>query len=362
MNVTFLSCAHLNCGIGRYSEELSKALVEKGVSVSGFRKQESNERFTAYPYRSFKELRHYIAPYYLNKAIKQVQSEILQADYVDAALSVNEKMLRKNNSTLFTTVHDAIPFLFPTSKTAFSMYKWQLKHAANLSEKLIVVSYQSKKDLIEHGGILPEKIEVVYNGINHEFFYPNETKKENDVFTIRYVGGLGGYKNVSTLIDMAAILQDWNLDVRIEIAGSHPEASGLPQLAESKNIHNVFFPGFIPDSQLRSFLADADLFVFPSLYEGFGFPPLEAMASGTAVVSSDKGSLGEVLSYGAITTNPDAYSLAEAVRDVYFNPSLKQKLEIHGHALASQFTWEKSANAMLSLYQSKKTQNSNVII
>jgi glycosyltransferase involved in cell wall biosynthesis len=350
MSVTFLSCAHTGCGIGRYSEELSKALTQEGVIVNGFRKNESNERFTIYPYRSFRQLRHYIAPFYLNRAIQRHQTEIWQADYVDAAFAITKSHLKKSQARLFTTAHDAIPFIYPGDSASFWMYKKQLAHAAELSEKLIVVSEKSKADLVHYTGIRPEKIEVVYNGINHTFFFPDAKKIENPVFTVRYIGGLGAYKNVELLLHMAEYLQKWKMNIRIEIGGAHPERTHLPAKVASLGLHNVHFVGFIPDHKLRSFLAEADVFVYPSLYEGFGFPPLEAMACGTAVISSKRGSLGEVLKWGAITLEPTARDFADSVREMYVNRALKETLEHRALKIASLYTWQKFAQKMLKLY------------
>ena len=351
MNITFLSCAHTNCGIGRYSEELSKALKRSGHYVHGFRKEGANDIMRTYPYRSMKQLRHYIAPYFLNKAIRNEYSTIWQADYVDAAFAISHKKLQEDHSILFTTVHDAIPFVYPTSTASFWYYKQQLRHAAAVSEKLIVVSHHAKRDLIQYGGILPEKIEVVHNGINHQQFFPDAEKVTNEVFTIRYVGGLGGHKNVAMLLEMAQILEHKGLNFRLEIAGGNPNGTPLPKKVKDLGLKNVHFVGFIADSEIRTFLAQADLFVFPSLYEGFGFPPLEAMACGTATLASNRGSLPEVLSIGALISEPTAHEFASAVLSVYHDSSLKKLLEKRAISIAANFTWEKSAQKMSELYE-----------
>lgn len=351
MNITFLSCAHTNCGIGRYSEELSKALKRSGHYVNGFRKEGPTDIMRTYPYRSLKNLRHYIAPYFLNKAIKNEYSTIWQADYVDAAFALSQKKLDAERSLLFTTVHDAIPFIYPTSPASFWYYKKQLHHAAAISEKLIVVSHHAKKDLIQYAGILPEKIEVVHNGINHSQFFPDEKKIVNDVFTIRYVGGLGGHKNVGLLLEMAQILEREGLNFRLEIAGGNPNGTPLPKKVQSLRLKNVHFVGFVADSEIRTFLAGADLFVFPSLYEGFGFPPLEAMACGTATLASNRGSLPEVLSYGALISEPNPEAFALSVKSVYSDAHLKTSLEKRAISISANYTWEKTAQKMSDLYE-----------
>lgn len=352
MNIQLLSCAHSNCGIGRYTNELGKTLSKSPYSVKGLRKDSPQPPlFQVYPHRSFRNLRHYIAPYYLSKAISSLEADIWHADYVDAA-SAFYWLSKSKNGLLFTNVHDAIPFLFPTGKMAFENYKRQLQFAISNSEKIIVVSETSKTDLINFTGINPDRVEVIYNGINHDFFYPNEKPANNEVFTIRYVGGLSGpHKNAETLIRTAQILEQKEISFSMEIGGGHPENTGLPQLAESLNVRSVKFTGFIPDTSLREFLAGADAFLYPSLYEGFGFPPLEAMASGTATISSNAGSLSEVLGDGAITIDPTAEMFANAIEIVMKSDLIKKDLEIKAVKQASKYTWQKSGEDHLKMYE-----------
>ncbi len=352
MDINIISCANSSCGIGRYTNELATRLVKNGNNVSVFRKDNPKPpTFQVYPHRSFKNLRHYIAPYYLSKAISKLDSDIWLADYVDASFAFSLKGNIKSEN-IFTNVHDAIPFKFPTSKFAFEYYKTQLNYAVKVSKKIIVVSEVSKFDLVKHVGINPDKIEVIYNGLNHDFFYPDIVKKENDVFTIRYVGGLSGpHKNAEALIEVAKILESKGHKFNMEIGGGHPENTILPSLVDKYNLKSVKFSGFIPDSDLRSFLAEADLFLYPSKYEGFGFPPLEAMACGTATVSSHAGSLYEVLGNGALTTFPLPKSLAKEVEKIILNPSLKKRMERNAIDQASKYTWNKSAEQHSDLFQ-----------
>ena len=351
MDINIISCANSSCGIGRYTNELGIQLFENDHNVKVFRKDKPQPPiFQTYPYRSFKGLRHYIAPFFLSKALSGIETQVWLADYVDAAFALS---LKKDNrdAIIFTNVHDAIPFIFPTSKIAFEFYKTQLKNAVKISKKIIAVSEASKKDLVKYADIDPDKIEVVYNGINHDFFYPDATKKVNDVFTIRYVGGLSGpHKNAETLIEVAKILEQKGLNFRLEIGGGHPENTVLPSLVEKYNLKSVEFSGFIPDSDLRSFLAEADLFLYPSKYEGFGFPPLEAMACGTATVSSNAGSLGEVLADGALTSSPAPKDLANEVEKIILSHSLKSEMEQKSASQAKKYSWEKSAHQHSELF------------
>ncbi|GAB5409034.1 MAG: glycosyltransferase family 1 protein [Balneolaceae bacterium] len=351
MNINIISCANSRCGIGRYTNELAQQIDQTNHSVSVYRKDnEQLPLFKVYPHRSLRSLRHYIAPYYLSKAIKEECPEIWHADYVDAASSFS--YLKSTPDYLFTNVHDAIPFLFPTSKFALEFYKRQLIYTSQVSRKIIVVSEASKEDLVKFTGISSDKVEVIYNGINHDFFYPDTAKRKNKVFTIRYVGGLSGpHKNAESLIEVARILEASGYQFKMEIGGGFPDKTELPQLVKKYGIKSVHFAGFIPDQKLRSFLAEADLFVYPSKYEGFGFPPLEAMACGTATVSSNAGSLAEVLGEGALTAKPDPIELSNQIMRVIDNPELKRSMERVAILQAEKYKWSTSAEQHIALFE-----------
>ncbi len=351
MNINIISCANSRCGIGRYTHELGLKLSQWGEQVTVLRKDNPQPPlFQVYPHRSFRNLRHYVAPYYLSRAIKDMRPDVWHADYVDAA-SAFAYLNTKPLNNLFVNVHDAIPFIFPTSGFAFQFYKAQLRFTAKHARKIVVVSETSRNDLVKYAGIRPERIEVIYNGINHDFFYADPIKKQNKVFTIRYVGGLSGpHKNAAMLIEMARILEQEGHEFRLELGGGFPQNTSLPALVDQYGLRSVHFAGFVADEHLRSFLAEADLFVYPSKYEGFGFPPLEAMASGTATLSSNAGSLGEVLGDGAITCRPDARLFAEHVKSIMFKSGLKRELENRAIARASSFRWNRSADQHLEMY------------
>jgi len=136
----------------------------------------------------------------------------------------------------------------------------------------------------------------------------------------------------------------------MEISGMSVNSLGLPKIANDLKLKNVFFPGFIADENLRSFLAEADLFLFPSLYEGFGFPPLEAMACGTATISSNTGSLPEIIQDGGILAEPNPEIFAEEIIKLMENQNLREKLSKKGLEVAKTFTWEKAAKETKEIY------------
>jgi glycosyltransferase involved in cell wall biosynthesis len=231
-------------------------------------------------------------------------------------------------------------------------YTFLLKKANRISDAIIVVSQRSKEDLSYYSGINPDKIHVIYNGINHNQFYPDITEKRNSVFTIRYIGGLGAaHKNAPLLIEVARLLAERKHQFSMDIAGGYPENTSLPGLAKQYGLSQINFTGFVPDKDLRGFLASADLFLFPSAYEGFGFPPLEAMACGTPTVSSNGGSLSEVLKGGAILAEPNPEILADEIIKLMNDRHLYEKVRQEGIAVANSYTWEKTVQNTLALYK-----------
>ncbi|WP_020533010.1 glycosyltransferase family 4 protein [Flexithrix dorotheae] len=351
MKVTFISCLTKNCGIGRYTDELTNAIHNRGIDVTLFRKDGGDLNYIKnYPYRSFKWLRHYVAPYYLSKAIKSSKSTIFHADYVDA-LTAYRWSGKKKSGAVVTTAHDAIPFKFPGGNLEMKYYRYHVNNATRISDKIIVVSEKSKEDYVYYTRINPDKVEVVYNGINHSFFYPDAVKKRNKVFTIRYIGGLGtNHKNAQALIEIARILESRNIEFQLQIGSGNAHLTPLPKLAEQYRLKNVKFVGFVPDQEVRQFLAEAELFLFPSLYEGFGFPPLEAMACGTAALSSKAGSLEEVLGNGAITVDPNPEAFATEIERLINDSKALNLLRENGLRQAQNYTWEKACTETLNIY------------
>ncbi|ACF12856.1 glycosyl transferase group 1 [Chloroherpeton thalassium ATCC 35110] len=348
MKLTLTSCLTQNCGIGRYTHELASYFHQSGLEVTLYRKDGGAEPYIkGYPYRSFKNLRYYVAPYYLSKALESVESDIWHADYVDAGWAL--ALAKKSRQPVIVTAHDAIPFIYAKPLDRW-VYQYELKKTTEIADAIIVVSQKSKDDLIRHAQIPEEKIHVVHNGINHDFFYPEPNRKENSVFTIRYIGGLAKHKNVESLIYTALLLERKNITCKIQIGGGFHQQTTLPKLVRELKVQNVEFKGFISNDKLRAFLASADVFLYPSLYEGFGFPPLEAMACGTATVSSNRGSLPEVLQNGAICCEPTPENFANAIESLYRHPSKLHALRERGLKTAAEYTWEKTAKQTLGIY------------
>jgi len=232
-------------------------------------------------------------------------------------------------------------------------------HRANL---VLADSQSTKDDLVELLGVEPARIEVVYPGVE-ERFHPIENQaileqvRKRYNLPPRFVLGLGTLqprKNFTRLIEAFADLRFAICDLHLVIAGGkgwlYEEIfATVEQLGLEEK---VIFPGFVADQDLPALYNLADLFVFPSLYEGFGLPPLEAMACGTPVITSDASSLPEVVGEaGLIVEATDVEDLAEAMKRVLEDDALQEEMIARGLEQARKFTWEEAASKLLSLYE-----------
>ena len=211
--------------------------------------------------------------------------------------------------------------------------------------------------------VRPEKIVVVYNAIDERF---GVTPSEEAVARVReryqldhgfvlYAGTIKPHKNLVRLIEAFDGLRKRGFDdLTLLIIGD--EISKLPALRRAVHSHklhkHVRFLGYLPDDTLAILYRLASVFVFPSLYEGFGLPPLEAMASGTPVVTSNVSSLPEVAGGAAVLVDPyDVESIVDGIASVLSNPVLREELRAKGIARARDFSWERSVARTREIYQ-----------
>jgi alpha-1,3-rhamnosyl/mannosyltransferase len=242
--------------------------------------------------------------------------------------------------------------------------------AMRKASSIISVSQSTRRDLGRYFPALQQKCaSVVYPGVDARYKPATET----DLTRVRgrytlpdryvlYVGSNKPHKNLVRLMEAWALLnsEGVNRDTCLVVAGywdhRYPEARKLALKLDLGE--KVRFIGPADEYDLPALYSGARLFVFPSLYEGFGFPILEAMACGTAVVCSDTSSLPEVVGDGAISFDPrSSNEVARAIRDVLVDSERQEHLKRAGIARASQFTWEKAARETLAIYHNVLAAN-----
>lgn len=259
------------------------------------------------------------------------------------------------------TIHDLIPLLFrdhaPRAKKNryFAVYKWLMHAAARKSDLIIAVSESTRRDVIHHLDIpagQEDKVRVIYEGVKPDHV-PVE-RKPHDGVVFLFVGRRDPYKNLPMLVRSLADLRREGLPARLRVVGSddprYPEAQ---HLAESLGVNeHILWSGYVPDRDLLNAYQQADAFVLPSRYEGFGLPVLEAMACGTPVICSNTSSLPEVAGDAALMMDPEnPASLTDAMRRVITDPELRAEMSKNGLARAALFTWDETARQTIAAYE-----------
>jgi len=262
------------------------------------------------------------------------------------------------------TFHDLSFEKYPEFYSASKNY-WHFsmnpKKQARKADKIIAVSESTKDDLIGLYNVNPEKIKVLYSGINSELRIRNQELRIREIRKkynlpekyILYLGTLEPRKNIIGLIKAFEKfkIQNSKFKIQLVIAGSKGWLyKDIFKAVENSSVKNeIIFTGFIDDEDKSILYSQAELFVYPSFYEGFGFPPLEAMACGTPVITSNVSSLPEAVGDAAITINP--YNLDElyrAMEMVLNNNQLKNILIVRGFEQIKKFSWQKCARESLN--------------
>jgi glycosyltransferase involved in cell wall biosynthesis len=263
------------------------------------------------------------------------------------------------------TIHDCIHLMFPKylpNRLALAYARSSIWMAARTSSRILTVSEASKRDILRFFDVPPEKITVIYNGIDERF---HVEPPEDEMVRVReryqlqgdfvlYVGNVKPHKNLERLLDAFHLVRQGGLEhLKLVVIGDEiSKYTELRRAVHRLNLHkHIRFLGYMPDEMLAVLYRLAAVFVFPSLYEGFGLPPLEAMASGTPVVTSNVSSLPEVVGDAAVLVDPtDAESIADGLRRVLTDPALAASLVERGLARAAEFSWERSVRQIRAIY------------
>ncbi len=277
------------------------------------------------------------------------------------------------------TVHDLMPYKFPELILASDWRKrtWQKAYFRVLrsairsnSSGVITVSQHTKNDLLSHFLLKEEKIRVIYEGVEEHFLVVGRNgvsdNRAGEVRTryqlsqnyIFYLGGINRHKNVPVLVDAYAKARQQGLTDRLVIGGQTVDDKSTGQNVYSELVsqidylglsEQVLFPGFLAEEDLPVVYNQAKMFIYPSLYEGFGFTPLEAMASGCPVVCSNAASLPEVVGEGGILlSSDDVMGFAQAMLRLSGSAEERDLWRARGIARANQFSWAHCAQQTLS--------------
>lgn len=261
------------------------------------------------------------------------------------------------------TVHDLIAIVFGKDIPFFSRQyfgRW-MPFTYRKADHIIAISQHTKKDLERLLKIPSSKISVIYlaAGINSTKVEKEKIEKIKQKYEIKkdyllHVGTINPRKNLEFLIKVFAKVRTKFPNLQLVISGKKGwYYEGLFNLVEKLGLKNkVLFTDYISDSELPYLYAGAKIFVFPSLYEGFGLPPLEAIQSGTPVISSNTSSMPEVVGKAGILLPPNDERLwVEKITQLLQNRNLQQELIAKGKKQAAKFSWEKTAQQTVEIYE-----------
>ncbi len=270
------------------------------------------------------------------------------------------------------TVHDLLDHMYRVnshSEIKRTLHFYFTKRVLHGASRIFAVSDFSKRDTERVFHVSADRIEVIYNAIDERFRQGHASDADRQFIAERYqvnypfllyAGRISPHKNVVRIIEAfgalkAELTKEGHFeDLKLIIIGD--EVSKHPDLRraviKSGAQHDVRFLGFVPIEVLRIFYDQAKVFVFPSLYEGFGLPPLEAMAHGTPVVTSNTSSIPEVVGNAAIMVNPEnVFEIMRALHKVLLDPAVREKLKTRGVEQANKFSWDVSVRQMLAVYR-----------
>jgi len=272
------------------------------------------------------------------------------------------------------TIHDMVNLFYDEQKLSalhMSLRRFRFRRGLTRASRVIAVSEATRRDVENLLGVPSGHITRVYNAPDPAFLQRDRADGEEERRRIMeryqidrpfllYAGAIRHHKNIPRLVEAFAVLREQLAahpvygDLRLVIIGD--TISQYPAvrqaMVKSKVENAVRFLGFVPFDTLRCFYESAAAFIFPSRHEGFGLPPLEAMACGTPVVTSNVSSLPEVAGDAAVLVNPgNVFDIARGIRDALTDEPLRAELVRRGRVQAARFSWERSAREVLAIYQ-----------
>ncbi|MGH9341415.1 MAG: glycosyltransferase family 4 protein [Acidobacteriota bacterium] len=363
-------------GMGKYTEQLARALLEldsghhfvfyglagEAPHLSNDGGQRVNLTYVNRPSRINWMLDRFLLP-------RRLRSDAIEIFHATELTSIPLASFTR----VWAHVHDLIPYIFKeeTARRVPRDYLYALKSAWRRIERadlIITDSLHSRNDICEHIGVSAEKVKVIYPGSNPEVEPVNRHQARAELqrrYGIQgrflfYVGGSDFRKNLKVLVSAFAEIRRSGYLGDLVMGGE----TFLWDIAEIREIREeiakqgldtcVIFPGYIPDTELGLFYSACDVFVFPSLYEGFGLPVLEAMKCGAPVLASRSSSIPEVGGEAAVYFDPaDRRGLVDAFAGVHGNRAKLEKLKTRGFEQARKFEWRTAAQEIHGLYESR---------
>lgn len=350
-----------NSGIGRYIQSLLSRLPGPDLEVVAWMSSEqARDPRWAFPGVERRVLDAKIfsiaEQLKLPQAVRDAHVDLLHVPHLNAPLF--------SPVPLIVTLHDLIPFHYPEAIAArFGnvYFRAMSQMVPRRAQSVLVVSENTRRDLIQLAGAPESKLEVVPIGVDEAFAIPGPPERREAVREryglpgryFLYAGQWKGYKNVELLLAVMERLPDLR-DTKLVLVGKEDSRVGMREMLARRGLQDrVVLTGFVEDeADLIALYQEATLFLFPSRYEGFGLPPLEAMAAGVPVLASDRASIPEVVGSAGLLLDPDrVLEWQQAIESLCADPARCELLSTLGRARSREFSWEQTVTRTIAAYR-----------
>ena len=364
INATFM---HENpTGLGRYTYEVVKALLEIECDFDFTIYSSSSELKRLFPDKvmsvssitspSLGYKGHLMRLLWLQTILpfklKKQRASLFYSPVAEGILNPPLKQV----ITIYDFIHLKFPEMY-SQKKYYYYYNYTLPIILRNSQAIVCISENTKKDLLSFYGIKDKPIYVIYEGFDKQRFYPRDKgvmyKRYGLKKYLLYIGDLKPYKNLERSLEAFAML---GLKDYIFVIGGRKDPRYYPRIkskVEELSLQDrVLFLGYVHEEDLPHLYSEAEAFIFPSLYEGFGLPPLEAMACGCPVLTSNVASLPEVCGDAAFYVDPyNTEAIAEGMYKILTDEKLKKELIRKGLERVKLFSWKNAAMQLIKVFE-----------
>jgi glycosyltransferase involved in cell wall biosynthesis len=341
-------------GVGRYTTELAGALARTpGVELErlGFPGLGDGDPVRRRATRVARSLAYY--PVTLSRQAARRRVELVHCPGPVAAL--------RTGLPLVLTIHDMLPWRYPEmfGRVAVARQRLLVGRVARSADRILVGAEYTRRDVVEYLDVSPRRVEVVPHGVDARF-----TPRQTDPLRLAHrfgippgpfvlwVGTLEPRKNLASLLRAFALVRRRAPETSLVLVGEWGLADAEVERDLDQLGRSVIRPGFVTDEELSILYSATTCFVFPSLYEGFGLPPLEAMACGTPVMASKAASLPEVVGDAGLLVDPlESEQMAAALERRILDEGLRADLRRRGLERTAGFTWEAAARTLVDVYR-----------
>jgi len=360
--------AQQHAGLGRYAGEVARALAHRGqLNLTLFYNKQGDARLPDNLARlPQKTVSVGNKPWRMAVLLSQMSRWPMDRAFAagDVFHATNHLLAHFKRARTVFTLHDLIFLHYPEYHLPYN--RWFLTFAMprflRAADVIITPSECSRQDAIKFYGLPPQKIRVIYEAAAPHFrpdIPETELARVRQTYNlpsqfILHVGTIEPRKNLSRLLEAFHSLLAEQPELRLVLIGKKGwlYEDFFASLQNLGLTERVIFPGFVAEADLPAFYRLASAFVYPSLYEGFGLPPLEAMACGAPVVCSNASSLPEVVGNAGLLVNPtDTAALAQALRRLLTDPRLRTELGGRAVERAGRFSWDKAGAELESVYR-----------